>query len=93
VGLVHPRPAFKKRDTELIVTNWEDNPNTREQKKLSRAFMETLVLNWPQGRNFMCFPYYDVASSVWETASMVTSVQHHRLFKGQIMGPKLSQNR
>jgi hypothetical protein len=39
----------------------------------------------------MCFPYYGVASSVWETASLVTSVQHHWLCKGQIMGPKLSE--
>jgi len=53
--------------------------------------METLVLNWPPGRRNMGFPYYGVASSVWETASLVTTVQHHRLCKGQIMGPKLSQ--
>jgi len=34
-----PKACLKKGDCR------QDDPNTREQKKLSRAFMETLVLN------------------------------------------------
>ncbi len=78
-----------------MIKNWlwmigkTTHKHYRTKKKLSRAFMETLVLNWPPGRSIMCFPYYGVASSGWETARVVTSVQHPWFIQRTNYGPQI----